>query len=111
MGGRIGIQERAGKIGAPLRRPDRLGLSRDGLRPPASPRGGAPGHAAGAGVAQIGFLCAAPGIRKAEAHRRTLSFVDFLSTTVTDEHCLSSHDYLPVVSVLGSTSVTEMQRE
>jgi hypothetical protein len=71
-------------------------LDGGGLRPASAACGGVAGHAGGAGVAEIGLLRAATGIRIGQAHSRAPTVLDFRVAFVANENCLSSHEILLV---------------
>jgi hypothetical protein len=66
-----------------------------GLGAAASPGGRAPWHLARAAVAKIRGLGASPGIRIGDPEAGALSFLDFLTTIVTNKHGLACQRFLP----------------
>jgi hypothetical protein len=56
------------------------------LRPAASPRDGLARHVAGAGVAEVGLLCAATRVGIGKPHRRALSVTDLVSALIANQN-------------------------
>src|SRR5438067_11669558 len=87
------VREKRGRRVSPP--PVETCLGRRGrLRPPAAPRDRVTGQFAGAVVAQIGLLRAAPRIGIGQTQRRTFVVADFLAAVVADEHSLTGQGFL-----------------